>query len=127
MEPGRISIGSHSHINRGCLLDGRGGLTIGNSVSVSHQVSLITGSHDKDSSDFREIDLPIVIGDYAWIGANATVLQNVTIGQGAIICAGAVVVKDVPEYAIVGGVPARVIGKRSKDLDYECKWITPFT
>lgn len=127
MEPGRISIGSHSHINRGCLLDGRGGLTIGNSVSVSHQVSIITGSHDKDSSDFREIDLPIVIGDYAWIGANATVLQNVTIGQGAIICAGAVVVKDVPEYAIVGGVPARVIGKRSKDLDYECKWITPFT
>lgn len=127
MEPGRIIIGAHSHINRGCLLDGRGGLTIGNSVSISHQVSLITGSHDKDSPGFREKDLPIAIGDYAWIGANATILQNVSIGKGAIVCAGAVVVKDVPDYAIVGGVPAKVIGKRSKDLDYECKWITPFT
>lgn len=127
MEPGRISIGAHSHINRGCLLDGRGGLTIGDSVSVSHQVSIVTGSHDKDASDFREKDRPIAIGDYAWIGANATILQDVSIGKGAIVCAGAVVVKDVPEYAIVGGVPAKVIGSRRKDLDYECKWITPFT
>lgn len=127
MEPGRISIGRHSHINRGCLLDGRGGLTIGDSVSVSHQVSIITGSHDKDSSDFRERDLPIVIEDYAWIGANATILQNVTIGKGAVVCAGAVVTKDVPEFTVVGGVPAKPIGRRNDKLDYKCKWITPFT
>lgn len=127
MEPGRIAIGNHSHINRGCMLDGRGGIKIGDSVSVSYQVSIITGSHDKDARDFREKDLPIEIGDYAWIGANATILQNVTIGRGAVVCAGAVVVNDVPDYAIVGGVPAKVIGKRNNDLDYECKWITPFT
>lgn len=127
MEPTRISIGNHSHINRGCLLDGRGGLTIGNSVSVSHQVSIITGSHDKDAPDFREKDLPINIGDYAWIGANATLLQNVTIGQGAVVCAGAVVTKNVEPYTVVAGVPAKVIGQRSKNLDYKCKWITPFT
>ena len=127
MEPGRISIGKHSHVNRGCLLDGRGGLTIGDNVSVSHQVSIITGSHDKDSSDFREKDLPIAIEDYAWIGANATILQNVTIGRGAVVCAGAVVVSDVAEFTIVGGVPAKAIGKRNDKLDYKCKWITPFT
>jgi len=127
MEPTRIRIGKNSHINRGCLLDGRGGLTIGDSVSVSHQVSIITGSHDKDATDFREKDLPIVIEDYAWIGANATILQNVTIGKGAVVCAGAVVVKDVPEYTIVGGVPAKPIGTRNGKLDYKCKWITPFT
>lgn len=127
METARISIGDYSHINRGCLLDGRGGLTIGDSVSVSHQVSIITGSHDKDAPDFREKDLPITIGDYAWIGANATILQNVTIGQGAVVCAGAVVTKDVEPFTVVGGVPAKVIGKRSNQLDYKCKWITPFT
>ena len=127
MEPGRIRIGNNSHINRGCLLDGRGGLTIGNSVSVSHHVSIITGSHDKDSHDFREKDLPIVIHDYAWIGANATILQHVTIGRGAVVCAGAVVVKDVPEFTVVGGVPAKAIGRRNNKLDYKCKWITPFT
>ena len=127
IEPARITIGAHSHINRACMLDGRGGITIGNSVSVSYNVSIITGSHDKDARDFREIDLPIEIGDYAWIGANATILQNVVIGRGAVVCAGAVVVKDVPDYAVVGGVPAKVIGQRSRELDYECKWITPFT
>jgi acetyltransferase-like isoleucine patch superfamily enzyme len=61
MMPGKIVIGNNSHINRGCLLDGRGGLMIGDSVSISHCVSIMTGSHDVNDSRFRGIFLPITI------------------------------------------------------------------
>ncbi len=122
-----ISIGKHSHINTQCILDGRGGLTIGSSVSISHRVNIMTGSHDYKSKNFQGIFKPIVIEDYAWIGVGATILQGVTIGKGAVVCAGAVVTKDVPEYTIVAGVPASSIGTRPKDLDYQCKWDVPLT
>jgi len=127
MTPGRLTIGANSHINRGCTLDCRAGIRIGNSTSISYQVCLLTGSHDKDTTDFRGVYLPITIGDYVWIGANATILQNVTIGDGAVICAGAVVTTDVPPYSIYGGVPARKIGERRHDLNYHCIWNTPLT
>lgn len=127
ISPSRIIIGNYTHINRGCLLDGRGYLKIGNNVSISHHVSLITGSHDINSKKFQEKDLPITIKDYVWIGANVTVLQDVTIGYGAVIAAGAVVTKDIPDYTIAAGVPAREIGKRNKDFSYHCIWDTPFT
>lgn len=122
-----ITIGRHSHVNTQCILDGRGGLTLGNSVSVSHRVNLMTGSHDAHSANFQGIFKPIVIDDYAWIGVGATVLQGVTIGRGAVVCAGAVVTRDVEPYAIVAGVPARRIGERTKDLSYECRWDVPLT
>lgn len=127
MQPSQISIGSHSHVNRGCVLDARAPITIGNSVSISHNVSLMTGGHDHQSKTFQGRYLPIVIEDYAWIGVGATILQNVTVGKGAVVCAGAVVTKDVPPYAIVGGVPAKKIGERTADLDYQCIGFQPFT
>ena len=71
--------------------------------------------------------LPIVIDDYAWIGVGAIILQDVHIGKGAVVCAGAVVTKDVGDYEIVGGTPARKIGERTHSLDYYCKWDTPLT
>lgn len=124
--PKNIVIGEYTHINKDCFIDGRGGCTIGNNVSISHRVSIVTGSHDSNNRFFAERHLPIVINDYAWIGVNATILQNVTIGEGAVVAAGAVVTKDVPPFAIVGGVPAKVIGQRNKDLDYHCSWKIPF-
>ena len=127
MAPSRLKIGDYTHINRGCTLDARGFITIGNNVSISHGVSIFTGSHDKDSHTFREIDHPIIIEDYVWIGANATILQNITIGKGAIVCAGSVVNRDVEPYTIVGGVPAQKKGQRSSNLDYHCIWDCPFT
>lgn len=126
IKPNLISIGDHTHINRGCILDGRGTLAIGNNVSVSYNVSLLTGSHDCQDPRFPGRYLPITIGDNVWIGANATVLNNVTIGEGAVVAAGAVVTKNVPPYTIVGGVPARVIGERNKDINYKCRWDFPF-
>lgn len=121
MDPNRLRIGKYSHINRMCTLDARGGLNIGDSVSVSHGVMLMTGSHDINAINFPVNYKPINIEDYVWIGCGAIVLQGVTIGKGAVVAAGSVVTKDVPPYAIVGGIPAKVIGKRSDNLDYKCE------
>jgi acetyltransferase-like isoleucine patch superfamily enzyme len=127
MVPGRVVIGNSTHINQGCILDGRGNLTIGNSVSISHHVSIITGSHIVNSSLFEGYFKPVIINDYVWIGVNATILQGIEIGKGAVIAAGAVVTKDVEPYTIVGGIPARKIGTRQKELNYLCNWDIPFT
>lgn len=121
MNPNKMEVGCYTDINRMVTLDARGGLKIGNSVSISHGVMLITGSHDPNTKQFLARFYPIDIDDYVWIGCGAIVLQNVKIGKGAVVAAGAVVTKDVPPYAIVGGVPAKIIGERSKDLDYRCE------
>lgn len=115
-----ISIGSYTHINRGCILRGDAGVKIGNSVSISFRCNLMSGGHKVNSPTFEGEHEPIVIEDYVWIGVGATVLKGVTIGKGAVVAAGAVVHKDVPPYAIVAGVPAKVIGERSHDLQYRC-------
>ncbi|MBR0037207.1 MAG: glycosyltransferase [Bacteroidales bacterium] len=128
LQPHHLVIGTHSHINRDCILDARGEIRIGNRVSISHRVSLITGSHDIESPVFMGKFKPIVIDDYAFLGVGCTVLQGVHIGKGAVVAAGAVVTKDVPDYAIVGGVPAVVIGQRKeKNLNYICDGWLPFT
>lgn len=127
MTPQKLTLGDYTHINRGCVLDARGGLKIGSNVSVSHNVSIMTGSHDHSSKHFRGRFLPVVIEDFAWIGVNATILQNVRIGKGAVVCAGAVVTKDVAPYSIVAGIPAREISKRNQDLDYHCIGYLPLT
>lgn len=126
MTPQQLAIGNYSHINRGCLLDARGGITIGNNVSISHNVSIMTGSHDYNSKTFRGRFLPIKIEDYVWIGNNAIIQQNVKIGCGAVVCAGAVVTKDVEPFSVVAGVPARKIKERNKNIEYHCKGFTPF-
>ncbi|MBA2284002.1 MAG: acyltransferase [Ktedonobacteraceae bacterium] len=108
----KVSIGAGTVINHGCLLYTTGGLIIGKNVSISAGAWLVTGSHDSNDPHFPDIYKPIVIGDYAWIGIRATILSGVTIGEGAIVMAGAVVTRDVPPYAIVGGVPAKVVRQR---------------
>ncbi len=122
-----VTIGEHSHINRGCLIDARGKITIGNNVSISHNVNIVTGSHDAQSPDFIGVFKPIVIKDYAWLGVGCTILQGVTIGRGAVVAAGAVVTKDVGDYEIVGGTPAKKIGQRNSDLNYQCEGWAWFT
>lgn len=119
--PRRFSIGEYSHINRNCLIDARGGLTIGDNVSVSFDVRIVTGGHDINSTDFHGKYYPIQIDDYVWIGVGATILQGVKIGRGAVICAGTVVTHDVEPYTIVGGMPAKKIGERNRELSYKCK------
>jgi maltose O-acetyltransferase len=115
----KMRIGDKSIINRDCTLDGRGGVTIGSNVSISPEVMLITSEHLKDDPDFGIRDRPIVIEDYAWIGSRATILPGVTVGRGAVVAAGAVVTRDIQPFAVVGGIPARPIGKRNQDLRYQ--------
>jgi maltose O-acetyltransferase len=114
-----ISIGEHSVINQGCSLDGRGGLRIGQNVSVSPGVWILTAGHDPDDPNFQFVVAPTVIGDYVWLGSRALILPGVSVGTGAVVAAGAVVSRDVPDYAVVGGVPARQIGQRRRDLTYQ--------
>jgi len=119
--PKGIFMGDFSTVGWFTLLDGRGGLYIGNNVTISSYVKIITGSHDVHSQDFHAEFLPIIIEDYAWIGTGAMILQDVRIGTGAVIAAGAVVTKDIPDFTIVGGVPAKPISKRREDLNYHPK------
>jgi acetyltransferase-like isoleucine patch superfamily enzyme len=109
----KVSIGAGTVINQGCLLYTTGGLTIGEHVSIGAGVWLVTGSHDMNDPAFPDFYRPITIGHHAWIGVRATILGGVTIGEGAVVMAGAVVAQDVPPYAVVGGVPARVIRERA--------------
>ncbi len=118
--PGRITIGTGTVINRGVVLDGRFPLTIGEHVSVSFQSVLLTLEHDLSDPAFRAVGAPVSIGDYAFLGTRALVLPGVSIGKGAGVAAGAVVTKDVPGTAIVGGVPARPIGSR---VETSTKWV----
>jgi acetyltransferase-like isoleucine patch superfamily enzyme len=120
-DPHRITIGDYTSIGDQCILDGRGGLTIGNSVNLSTGVWIWTMEHMVNDSGFNNHVAPVVIEDYAWISCRAVLLPGVRIGKGAVVAAGAVVTKDVEPYAIAGGVPAKKIGERSRDLNYRNK------
>jgi maltose O-acetyltransferase len=114
-----VSIGSGTVINQKCLIYTSSGLAIGNHVSISAEVALITGTHDINDPSFTSDYQPIVIEDYAWIGTRAMILKGVTIGKGAVVMAGAVVTHDVAPLAVVGGVPARQISERRlQNLSY---------
>ena len=127
MNANHLAMGQYSHINRGCIIDARGTVTIGDNVSISHRVSIMTGGHDARKDNFMGIFKPIVIEDYAWLGVGCTILQGVTIGRGAIVSAGAVVTKDVAPYTIVAGVPAKPVGERLRNLNYHCLGWQPLT
>ena len=109
-------IGEGLFINSGCRFQDQGGVTIGDGALLGHNVVLATLNHGKAPS--RRHDLfpaPIHIGKNAWIGSNATITAGVTIGENAIVAAGAVVTHHVPDNAIVGGVPAKIIKFVSED------------
>ena len=121
-----IVIGDHSVINAGCHLDGRGGLVIGDNVSVSPGVWIITDEHDINDPLFPEVLAPVRIEDHAFIGAKAMILPGVTIGRGAVVGAGAVVTRDVAPLQVVVGVPARPISERRSELRYRLDYQPAF-
>lgn len=118
--PYRIKIGAYSNVNKRTLLDGRGGLlVIGNNVDIAQDVNIWTLEHDYNDPYYKAKGEPVIIDDYAWIASRATILPGVHIGRGAVVAAGAVVTKDVLPMTIVGGVPAKVIGKRDVEPQYK--------
>jgi maltose O-acetyltransferase len=117
--PSGVKIGSHTIINRDVLMDGRMGLEIGDNASISEGVAILTLEHDPQSPGFETRGAPVRIADRAFVGARAILLPGVTVGEGAVVAAGAVVTRDVDPFAIVAGVPARRIGQRRADLTYQ--------
>jgi maltose O-acetyltransferase len=114
-----IRLGNHISVNKGCVLDGTGGLVIGNYVMMAEGSCIYSAQHR-----FDKLDTPMmlqgyeksetIIEDDVWLGVRSVILPGVKVARGSIIAAGAVVTKDVPEYSIVAGVPAKVIGDRRK-------------
>lgn len=105
-----ITIGKDVFINSGCHFQDQGGITIEDGSLIGHNVVLATINHDLNpKNDRKNHYAPIKIGAHVWIGSNATVLPGVSIGNWAVVAAGAVVTKDVPPYTVVGGLPAKVL------------------
>ena len=105
-----IKLGKGVFINEGCCFQDQGRIEIGDNALIGQQVVIATLNHDL-APDKRAnmIPAPVKIGNNVWIGAHSTILAGVTIGDNAVVAAGAVVTKDVPANTVVGGVPAKII------------------
>ncbi|MCX4364078.1 MAG: DapH/DapD/GlmU-related protein [Clostridia bacterium] len=105
-----LQVGKDVFINSGCCFQDQGGIVIGDGCLIGQQVVIATLNHDQDPISRKSMTpSPVKIGNNVWIGAHATVCPGVTVGDNAIITAGAVVTKDVPSCSIVAGVPAKII------------------
>jgi len=149
-QPAGVAIGHNTIIGNDAFLDGRykriwqGGeirpfaylrallspakrpLRIGNNVSIAGEVRIFTMEHDISDPKFGETSADVVIEDYVAIGTRVTILPGVVIGRGAVVASGAVVTHNVKPYEIVGGVPAKEIGKRTEQLTYTLKYSRAF-
>ena len=112
----KLSIGDNSGIGVDCVCGGE--LTIGNDVMMGPEVVILSRNHEYSNVDipmrlqgYME-EQPCIIGDDVWIGRRVMIMPGVTIGKGSVIAAGAVVTKDVPEFAVIGGVPGKVVKYR---------------
>lgn len=117
--PQRLRIGDHVNINRDCFLNAGGEITIGDWVLVGPKVVIYSQNHIIDGIDVPiscapDEYGPVTVGDDVWIGAAATILPGVTIGEGAVVAAGAVVTHDVEPFSVVAGVPARHVRFRTQ-------------
>lgn len=117
-----VVIGPQTYVGHRCLFYGHNGIHIGRDVLLANDVQLICGNHTFDRRDVpiraqAPCGAPIVIGDDVWLGASAIVLGGVTVGQGCVVGAGAVVTKSLPPYSIARGVPAQIVGVRGDPAD----------
>lgn len=117
---GFVKIGDHSYIGCNAVIGAGGGIRIGNNVLIGQNVNIHSENHNFEDPNrlIREQGISckgIIIEDDVWIGSKATILDGVIVGCGAVIAAGAVVTHSVPAYAVVGGVPAKLIKSRLKD------------
>jgi maltose O-acetyltransferase len=114
-----LKVGDFSFIGQ-ATIQLHASVTIGNSVVINDEVTILTGTHDVNDEHFQLLAKPVVIGNYAWICTGAMILPGVTVGEGGVVAAGAVVSRDVPPYHVVAGNPAKVVRTdRSQKLDYK--------
>jgi acetyltransferase-like isoleucine patch superfamily enzyme len=115
-----IVIERRAYIGHRCLFYGHGGIHVGRDVLLANDVQLVCGNHTFARRDIPirsqpTVERPIVIGDDVWLGASAIVLGGVTVGNGSVVAAGAVVTRDLPPYSIARGVPAEIVGVRGEE------------
>ena len=123
--PSGLRIGRNSTVNMDCRLDTRGGIVIGDNVSVSADVRILTADHDPQSPTFESRVAGVILEDYVFIGTRAVILPGITVGKGAVVAAGSVVTRDVPPRTIVGGTPAKSLGRRDVEFDYSVHYRRP--
>lgn len=119
--PHKLTIGKGSIIGDNALLDARNSLVIGENVNLSSNVSIYTEQHDHRDPFFsccKGRKMSVEIDNRAWIGSNAIILPGVHIGEGAVCCAGCVVTKDIEPFTVVAGIPAKKVGERPHNLQY---------
>ena len=126
--PEKIIFRGHIYVGIDCYFHGVGGIDIGKGACIAGRVVILTDSHRWNDPELSAIPFDndgikkqVVIGDHVWIGRNAIIMPGVKIGEGAVVAAGAVVTKDVPPLALVGGVPAKIIKYRDSNKYLELK------
>lgn len=118
--PSGITIGHDSLIGTNCFLDGRAPLLIGNHTSLASEVMIYNDEHNIHDPNYGNSFGQVTIGNYVFIGPRVIILPNIKIGDGAVIAAGAIVTKNVPEFEVWGGVPAKKISNRQiNDPNYK--------
>ena len=116
--PSRLVVGENSIIGDQCEIDARGNVTIGKNCNLSSEVHIWTGQHDSKGIYFEYISKPVVINDRCWVSSNTIILPGVTMGEGAVLAAGAVLTTDAEPFGIYAGIPAKKIGERPHELKY---------
>lgn len=124
---GKCNIGTNSTINRGCYIDNRGGISIGSNVNISHDCRIYTMGHDIFHRDAPTHSRAVTIGDNAWLFPGVKIMPGVSIGRGAVVYPYSVVTKSVPDFTIVGGVPAKPLGTRPHEIAYVAAFPIHFT
>ena len=121
--PNNIQLGDNVVINPYCYLDGRGGkLIIGNNVDIARWTVIWTLEHDPNDDMHTTKGGDTIIEDNCWIASRATIMPGVRLGMGTVVACGAVVTKDTPPMSIVGGVPAKIIGRRTNNFLYRLNY-----
>jgi acetyltransferase-like isoleucine patch superfamily enzyme len=122
----KFSIHTSSHLKSDTFIECSGGVYIGQYFHVGKGLTIFSTNHNYESDlsipyDATNIEKPVIIKDFVWCGANVTIVPGVTIGEGVVIGAGSVVTKDVPDYAVIGGNPAKILKFRNVELFQKLK------
>ena len=120
-----IFIGNNTVIGRNCYLGG-GKLIIKNNVSITAQTYIFCSTHLTNSPTFECVSKDVTIEDYAWIGARAMIFPGVRIGNGSVLGAASIATKNIPDYSVYAGSPAKEVGKREKELIYKLRYFPCF-
>lgn len=122
LAPNKIQIGKRTYINEYCVLDGRGGLKIGNDVNISMYTMILTAAHSKSSDKFAYRSSPVEIEDFVWTGSRSIILDRTTLKKASIVSAGSVFKGVTESDAVYAGVPAEKVGQRNLSGEYHNIW-----